>query len=84
MGIWRGDNPLGLARLMCQIASLVSELQTTSIGYLLAVHKRQKAKHLDGANEPCWICSVFIVMINTQSVDLKKKKTCKLRFSAHE
>lgn len=41
MGIWRGDNPLGLARLMCQIASLVSELETTSIGYLRTNGKKQ-------------------------------------------
>lgn len=42
MGIWRADNPLGLAWLMCQIASLVSELQMTNKGYLLAAHKQQQ------------------------------------------
>lgn len=50
MGIWTADNPLGLARLMCQIASLVSELETTSGGYLSAAHKQQKAKCLDDVN----------------------------------
>lgn len=43
MGIWGGDNPLGLAWLMCQIASLVSELETTGRGYL-PVGTQQKAK----------------------------------------
>lgn len=50
MGRWRADNPLGLAQLMCQIASLVSEMETTSRGYLPAAHKQQKAKCFDVVN----------------------------------
>lgn len=47
MGIWTVDNPLGLASMMCQVASHASELQITNKGYLLSAHKTITPLHHD-------------------------------------
>lgn len=67
MGIWRGDNPLGLARLMCQVASLVSELETTSRGYLPAA--RSKKQHISLTHVEHVAFAAFCQVINIQGVD---------------
>lgn len=74
MGIWRADNPLGLAWLMCQIASLVSELRMTNKGYLLAAHKQQQLRHRD-MNTKKIVGSV--ASIQTLNAEERKRKSCK-------